>query len=82
LLLDRRGPDADTIIDKIRAAVASYLYPHAYRAWPGPNSNTFTAHVARQVPELGLGLPANAIGKDFLPDAALDEHAPPRIAAE
>ena len=76
LLLDRRGPDADAIIDKIRAAVASYPYPHAYRAWPGPNSNTFTAHVARQVPELGLGLPANAIGKDFLPDGALVARAP------
>jgi Protein of unknown function (DUF3750) len=76
LLLDRRGPDADAIIEKIRAAVASYPYPHAYRAWPGPNSNTFTAHVARQVPELGLGLPANAIGKDFLPGGALVARAP------
>ena len=76
LLLDRRGPDADSIIEKIRAAVASYPYPHAYRAWPGPNSNTFTAHVARQVPELGLGLPANAIGKDFLPGGALVARAP------
>ena len=76
LLLDRRGADADAIIDKIRAAVATYPYPHAYRAWPGPNSNTFTAHVARQVPELGFGLPANAIGKDFLPGGALVARAP------
>jgi hypothetical protein len=76
LLLDRRGPDADAIIDNIRAAVASYPYPHAYCAWPGPNSNTFTAHVARQVPELGLGLPANAIGKDFLPGGAVFASAP------
>lgn len=76
LLLDRRGADADAIIDRIREAVASYPYPNAYRAWPGPNSNTFTAHVARQVPELGLGLPANAIGKDFLPGGALVATAP------
>ena len=39
LVLDRRGPDIDAIIDKIRAAVARYPYPHDYRAWPGPNSN-------------------------------------------
>lgn len=76
LLLDRRGADVDAIIDKIRAAVASYPYPNAYRAWPGPNSNTFTAYVARQVPELGLSLPANAIGKDFLPGGTLVAAAP------
>lgn len=76
LLLDRRGARADAMIEKVRAAVASYPYPTTYRAWPGPNSNTFTAYVARQVPELGLGLPANAIGKDFLPGGALVGKAP------
>jgi hypothetical protein len=75
LLLDRRG-DGDSLIEKIRAAVARYPYPHAYRAWPGPNSNTFVAYVARQVPELGLALPANAIGKDFLSGGALVARAP------
>jgi hypothetical protein len=34
--------------------------------WPGPNSNTFVAFVARQVPELALDLPPTAIGKDYL----------------
>jgi Protein of unknown function (DUF3750) len=76
LLLDRRGAGVDAIIDKIRAAVASYPYPHTYRAWPGPNSNTFTAYIARQVPELGLSLPTNAIGKDFLPHGAIVAAAP------
>lgn len=76
LVLDRRGPDLDPIIDKIRAAVANYPYPHSYRAWPGPNSNTFTAHVARQVPELGLSLPSNGVGKDFLPGGAVFAAAP------
>ena len=51
---------------QIEAAVAAYPYPHSYRAWPGPNSNTFTAFVARRVPELGLDLPPTAIGKDWL----------------
>jgi hypothetical protein len=76
IVFDRRGPGVDTMIDKIRAAVVSYPYPHEYRAWPGPNSNTFTAYIARQVPELGLALPPNAVGKDFLPGGALLAAAP------
>jgi hypothetical protein len=76
LVLDRREAGLDPVIDKIRAAVASYPYRHEYRAWPGPNSNTFTAYVARAVPELGLALPANAIGKDYLPGGALFAMAP------
>src|SRR6267378_5407507 len=76
LVLDRRGPDCDMLIAKIRYAVANYPYPHEYRAWPGPNSNTFTAYIGRSVPELGLALPANAIGKDFLPGGAVFATAP------
>ncbi len=76
LVLDRRGPDCDTLIAKIRDAVANYPYAHEYRAWPGPNSNTFTAYIGRSVPELGLALPANAIGKDFLPGGAVFATAP------
>ena len=40
-----------------------------YRAWPGPNSNTFVAHVMRSVPELAAALPPTAIGKDWQPSA-------------
>jgi hypothetical protein len=76
LILDRRGPGVDALIEQVRAAIARYPYPNDYRAWPGPNSNTFTAFVARQVPELGLELPSNAIGKDYLPDGALFAAAP------
>jgi hypothetical protein len=45
-------------------------YPHAgeYSAWPGPNSNTFTAHLTRALPELAADLPPTAIGKDYLGD--------------
>jgi hypothetical protein len=71
LILDRRGPGIDDLIVKVRAAIARYPYPQEYRAWPGPNSNTFTAFVAREVPELRLELPSNAIGKDYLPDGAV-----------
>ena len=66
LLIDHRGPAAETMIDPIEAAVARYPYEHSYHAWPGPNSNTFVAHVARSVPALRLDMPANALGKDYL----------------
>jgi len=71
LVLDRRESDCDAMIQKIRDAVVSYPYPQHYRAWPGPNSTTCTACIARWVPELGLALPANAIGKNFLPGGAV-----------
>lgn len=66
LLLDRRGAGVDALIDKVQAAIKAYPWPATYVTWPGPNSNTFTAWVARQVPELRLALPSNAIGKDYL----------------
>lgn len=65
-LVELRGDDVQATIERIEAAVAAYPYPDRYRAWPGPNSNTFTAFVARRVPELGLDLPPTAIGKDWL----------------
>jgi hypothetical protein len=76
ILLDRRGAGVDEIIEQVRAAIASYPYPDAYRAWPGPNSNTFLAYIARRVPGLGIHLPSNAVGKDFLPGAGLFAAAP------
>jgi hypothetical protein len=76
LILDRRGTEVDRLIERIEEAVARYPYPRSYRAWPGPNSNTFTAFVGRQVPELGLDLPPHAIGKDFLPNGAFYDTAP------
>lgn len=66
ILLDRRGEEVQAIIDRVEAAAKSYPFVDRYRTWPGPNSNTFTAHVARSVPELRLDLPANAIGKDYV----------------
>ena len=71
VLVDIRGDAAEALIPDILAAVRSYPYPDSYTTWPGPNSNTFTAHVGRSVPELGLVLPVTAIGKDYLPGGAL-----------
>src|ERR1700690_4349546 len=60
-------PDAEKLIPRIEAAVRAYSFRSAgdYRIWPGPNSNSFTAAVLRAVPELGVALPPNAIGRDF-----------------
>ena len=53
------------MIGQIEAAIESYPYGQEYRAYPGPNSNTFIAHIGREVSALKLDLPANAIGKDY-----------------
>lgn len=67
ILATLRGAEAEAAIPRIRAAVNAY--PHAdmgsYGVWPGPNSNTFVAYVARAVPELAAGLLPTAIGKDY-----------------
>ena len=65
IMAEYRGPGTDQLIDRIEAAIETYPFKDQYRSWPGPNSNTFLAHVAREVPELRLDIPANAIGKDY-----------------
>lgn len=65
LLVDQRGEGVEAMIDSIEAAVASYPFADHYRSYPGPNSNTFMAHIGREVPALKLDLPPNAIGKDY-----------------
>ncbi|WGF87010.1 DUF3750 domain-containing protein [Marinivivus vitaminiproducens] len=69
LLVEHRGEAAARMIPRILEAIEAYPYPDLYAVWPGPNSNTFVAWVARQVPALQLEMPALAIGKDFLPGA-------------
>ena len=76
IIADLRGDGVDAVIERIDAAAKSYPHATEYRVWPGPNSNTFTAHVARAVPELRLDLPPTAIGKDYLPNGDLIASAP------
>jgi hypothetical protein len=66
-IADVSGAEADKLIPKVEAAIRGYSYSHAgdYRIWPGPNSNSFTAAILRAVPELGVALPPNAVGRDF-----------------
>jgi hypothetical protein len=71
-----RGEAAEAAIPKIIDAVATYPYPNDYNLWPGPNSNTFVAHVGRQVPELKLDLPVTAIGKDYPINGSIIDRTP------
>ncbi len=66
IIHDIRGSKAESAIAKIAAAAKTYPYDKTYRAWPGPNSNTFISHIIRRVPEIGVELPPHAIGKDWL----------------
>ncbi|EHS52755.1 hypothetical protein PDO_1341 [Rhizobium sp. PDO1-076] len=68
LVVEIKGAEAERLIPKIEAAIESYPHgePGGYRIYPGPNSNTFVAHVLRSVPELGAVLPPDAVGRDYL----------------
>jgi hypothetical protein len=63
-----QGDAAARIIPAIENSIANY--PHqkrgTYTVWPGPNSNTFVAWVARNTPGFDLELPPVAVGKDWL----------------
>ncbi len=65
LIKEFRGAETDKLITAVDQAANSYPWPTTYTAYPGPNSNTFTAWIARQVPELGLDLPFSAIGSGY-----------------
>ncbi|HET9045429.1 MAG TPA: DUF3750 domain-containing protein [Casimicrobiaceae bacterium] len=76
LVGDLRGAEAEAVIAKLPRAAESYPYAYRYSAWPGPNSNTFIAHLGREIPEMRLDLPSIAIGKDYLPGGQLISPAP------
>lgn len=72
------GADAERAIARMEQLLQAY--PHSdygdYSAWPGPNSNTFIAHLVAGEPKLAAGLLPTAIGKDFR-DGALYAGASP-----
>lgn len=61
------GDAAAAMIPRIQAAIDGYAWRNHgdYRAWPGPNSNTFIAAVVDAVPEMRFALPPTAVGKDY-----------------
>ncbi len=66
LLKAHQGEGVDKLIAAVDKAARTYPWKKTYKAFPGPNSNTFTAWVAKQVPELQLELTFRAIGKGYL----------------
>jgi hypothetical protein len=59
------GAQAEAAIPRIREAAANYRYGAKYRLCPGPNSNTFVAHLIRSS-GLRIALPPMSIGKDYV----------------
>ena len=84
VLLSLSGAAAERAIPRIEAAVARYPYASAgsYVVWPGPNSNTFIASIAREVPEIAPALLPTAIGKDFAGAPVFAGSTPSRTGAQ
>lgn len=76
LLLDLRGKAAEKVIPLVQQAAQHYPYQRLYRVWPGPNSNSFIAYIVRNVPELAVNIPANAVGMDYLENGRWHDVAP------
>lgn len=58
------GERAAAIAARIREVADRFPDAASYSAWPGPNSNTFIAWLAREA-GFGVALPPNAVGKDY-----------------
>lgn len=73
-----KGKDAELLIPKIRQVIKAYPFSQngGYTIYPGPNSNTFIAHILRHVPELDAVLPPEATGRDYLSDGGYFYVAP------
>ncbi|MCB0420597.1 MAG: DUF3750 domain-containing protein [Bdellovibrionales bacterium] len=71
IIFEARGEKAKKIIDQLPSLIESYPYKSVYKVWPGPNSNTFIGYLIRNIDELDIELPANAIGKDYSDDFLL-----------
>lgn len=72
------GEEAERLMPQVEAAIASYPFSQRgdYGIWPGPNSNSFTAHVLRNVPDLDASLPPTAVGRDYRPGLFTFDHTP------
>ena len=66
LIKGHRGEEIDELIDAVEKAADVYPWKTTYKAFPGPNSNTFTAWIAKHVPELELDLPLSAFGSGYV----------------
>lgn len=71
LISELRGPAAEKAIPVIQQLTKDYYYHNQYTIWPGPNSNSYIAHLIRHTPGLHVELPPTAIGKDWIDQGSL-----------
>ena len=73
IVVEKHGAEAEALIPKVRAAIDSYPFAMrgGYHIFPGPNSNSFTAFVMREVPGIDATLPSAAVGRDYPTDWTL-----------
>ncbi len=78
------GEAANSLIPQVHAAVARYPFSQRgdYKAWPGPNSNSFTNYVLAAVPDAGIALPPTALGKDYRADGWFAGTTPSRSGVQ
>jgi hypothetical protein len=79
-----RGAEAERLIPKIQAAVASFPFRRYgdYSVWPGPNSNSFISHILAAIPEARITLLPTAIGKDWRADGQIVGLSPSRTGVQ
>ncbi|MDF1837667.1 MAG: DUF3750 domain-containing protein [Planctomycetota bacterium] len=58
------GPEVAEVGEQLVARAQAMGDP-SYRAWPGPNSNTFITDLVQSVDGMHVNMNSNAVGKDF-----------------
>jgi hypothetical protein len=68
VILNYQGSQATDALAKIESAIKKYPFVGENTGLLGPNNNTFTAYLLRQL-QSDVELPSNAMGKDYLGDS-------------
>ena len=67
VLAEHRGDGVDQLIDAVDQAARDYPWKETYKVFPGPNSNTFTAWVGKEVPRTGTGSAVSSLSVAVMP---------------
>ena len=65
LVHELSGRQAEIAIPKIYQLIKDYPYKEDYKAYPGPNSNTFMSYIVENTNEIVTTLPPLAIGQRY-----------------
>ena len=76
VLVDRRGPEVEALIDRLEAAIASYPYPTSTAPGPGRTRTPSSPSSAGRCPSSASSMPPTAIGKDYLDNGSLLARTP------